>query len=263
MEQIESPSSPPPKPRRGSKLKRVVIYLLASIIIVGLSGVILYVLSDFNHRQYRLNSVGTQLRVERGLFMPQGFEVFTPQDESLRSIYASIPIPKGLKLNNPEIYDDRTDLDRALFGLLSGWTTKLLSSQNPEDFKLAHQYIERCELFPGLSETQHTELKRLRADTSFKKGEHTLEQISAQLQEALRQFQTALELGTTQKSAAEARVEEIKQQLGPKEIHVQMDLPETNQPDLIPPPLTPSHPSKAPNPAPSPTPSDSPQKWQL
>jgi len=167
-----------------------------------------------------------------------------------------------LKLNNPEIYDDRTDLDRALFGLLSGWTTRLLSSQNAEDFKLALQYIERCELFPGLSETQHTELKRLRADTSFKKGEHTLQQITAQLQEALRQFQTALELGTTQQSAAETRVEEIKKQLAPKEIHVQIDLPETNQPNLLPPPLTTQQP-KTPDAGSSPPPSATPQKWQL
>lgn len=277
MEQIDgpTPTSPDPHPdphggpSLGSKLKRLINYLLVSVIIVGLSGAVVYLMSDRNHRQYRLNTVGTNLQVERGLFLPRGYEKFTPPGEPLRSIYAPIPIPPDIKLGPPETFEDRTDLDRALFGLLSGWTTTLLSSESSGDFQLAIAYIERCELFPGLSETQHIELKRLRADTNFRKGEHTLKLIRVQLKGALKQFQTALELGTTQKAAAQARITHLQNRIA------SLKPPSAPLPDLTAleekqthraPPVPTKAPSKEPNPAPPgppaspPSPENAPQE---
>jgi len=205
--------SPNPPAKGGGGVLRSLTYLLLGATILALSGIIIYLLSDINHRQYRLNSQGSVLLVERGKFLPVGFEPFVPKDATLQPIYAPIPLPKGVTMGPSEIFEDRTDVDRAIFGLLSGWSRERIDSSTDGDFELVVDYINRCETLPGLAEEQRNELQTLRADVAYKTGLRTLKGIADQLNKALEQFELALTLGTTHAEDAEAWITEIKHRI--------------------------------------------------
>ena len=52
---------------------------MIATIIIGLGGVVIYLLSDINSRHYRLQTAGSTLVVERGRNMPFGFEPYVPK----------------------------------------------------------------------------------------------------------------------------------------------------------------------------------------
>lgn len=218
MEQTESLPSPtpariPPPPKKKGSISRFLKHLLITALTLTLLGATLYLLSDINHRQYRLTSQESSLIIERGRFMPMGFERFTPKNEVLRPIYAPIALPAGVNFSSSEIFDDRTDVDRAIFGLLSGWSREMLETEASTEFERVVTYIDRCELLPGLSEGQRQELQTLRADVAFTKGTHTLSGIAEQLNQALTEFESALRLGTTHKARARAWIKEIRHRI--------------------------------------------------
>ncbi len=218
MEQTESLPSPtpepaPPPPKKKRSVSRFLGYLLITALMLTLLGSVLYLLSDINHRQYRLTTRQSSLIIERGRFMPMGFERFTPKNEVLRPIYAPIALPTGVNFTSNEIFDDRTDVDRAIFGLLSGWSREMLAADAAAEFERVVTYIDRCELLPGLSEGQRLELQTLRADVAFTRGTHTLSGIAEQLNQALAEFESALRLGTTHKAKTKAWIKEIQHRI--------------------------------------------------
>jgi len=272
------PSVPPSPPAKKGSFLRNLSYLLLGATILALSGVIIYLLSDINHRQYRLNAQGSVLLVERGKFLPVGFEAYVPKDATLQPIYAPIPLPKGVTMGPSEIFADRTDVDRAIFGLLSGWSRERIDSNTDGDFELVVGYINRCETLPGLAEEQRNELQTLRADVAYKTGLRTLKGIADQLNKALEQFELALTLGTTHADDAEAWITEIKHRIeayqsstspaveGNPQNAVTPSVEPPNSPVEVTPPTTPA-PSEAPG---APTPQSAPQppgstqqKWRL
>jgi hypothetical protein len=218
MEQTESlplptPDESPPPPKKRRSVSRFLGYFLITALMLALLGSVLYLLSDINHRQYRLTTRQSSLVIERGRFMPMGFERFTPKNQVLRPIYAPIALPTGINFTSSETFDDRTDVDRAIFGVLSGWSREMLETGAAAEFEQVVTYIDRCELLPGLSEGQRLELQTLRADVAFTKGTHTLSGIAEQLDRALAEFEAALRLGTTHKARARAWIKEIQHRI--------------------------------------------------
>ncbi len=276
METTEHLPSAPQKPPGKNGFIRGLTYFLLGTTILGLSGVIIYLLSDINHRQYRLNTRGGVLLVERGKFMPIGFEPFVPKDATLQPVYAPIPLPEGIDMAPSEVFDDRTDVDRAIFGLLSGWSRERIDSSTEEDFNLVTGYISRCELLPGLSEEQRNELQTLRADIAFKTGLRTLKGIADQLNKALEQFELALTLGTTHQEDAKAWITEIKHRIEAYQSStsptVEGDPQNAVTPSVesspkgtetAPPKSPPTNPKPPAQPKPAPSPGPTQQKWRL
>ncbi len=265
----EVPSIPAPK-KRG--IARNFTLLLLLLIVVGLSGVIVYLLSDINQRQYRLNSHNGMLIVEQGRFLPYGFKPYVPSDPTLAPIYAPLELPKEVKVEPSEVLKDRTDLDRAIFGLLSGWSRQRINSPDSQEFQLVATYISRCETLPGLAEEQRRELQILRADVAYKTGLVTLKNIATQLNTALEKFELALSLGTTHADEAQSWIGEIQHRIKtyqssdtPRPVDDPPPLAIPN-PELSPSPSEPSDtPAKEPStPAPKAEPdSSSEQKWKL
>lgn len=187
--------------------------LLVTLVILGLAGVVAYLLSDINARRYRLHVVHNELVVEKGRFFPVGFQPFVPNIQALANAYAPLPLPEGERVVSVEMYDDRADLDRALFSLLAGWARKGLDSKNGEDLERATAYIERCELLPGLSEQQRIDLKTLRADLAYKHGRSMIDQMDELLVRALQELELAQRLGTSRPTDAERWVAELQRRL--------------------------------------------------
>jgi hypothetical protein len=183
---------------------------LVVVLLLGLSGLVLYLLSEINARRYRLAQVGYSLVVEQGRFLPVGFTRYVPRADALKEAYAPIPMPPGARFEQPEVFDDRADLDRALFALLAGFARQAMSGQTPAELQQATLYIDRCQRLPGLSEQQRLELKTMRADLAYRRGRYILARVGEMLTEAENEFRLALELGTSQPTDAQSFINEIE-----------------------------------------------------
>lgn len=192
---------------------RFFAYLLLGVVIVALLGAVGFLLSEINHGRYRLNELNDQLIIERGAFLPVGFVAFKPKTEDLQAAYAPLPIPKGKAVPSHEVFDDRADLDRALFAILAGWSRELLESREEADFQLGLAFVQRAESLPGLSEEQRVELRALRADVAFRNGKRIIASVPDQLNQALGQFEMALELGTRDSLEARRWIRDIQRRL--------------------------------------------------
>jgi hypothetical protein len=186
---------------------------LVVILILGLAGAVLYLLSDINHRRYRLAVHESTLVVERGRMAPFGFKRFEPKAADLQAGYAPIPVPPGESVGKSEIFEDRADIDRALFSMLAGWAREHLDSNEPGDFELGASYVRRCEALPGLSEEQRIELRTLRADLAYRSGRRILGDIVTQLEKARDEFQNARELGTSRPRDVDKWIADVERRI--------------------------------------------------
>ncbi len=192
---------------------RTLLTLFFILFVLGLTGVVLYLLSELNHRRYHVTVTAGSLVVERGRMFPFGSRPFEPESEDLRQAYAPIPVPQGVSVGRFEAFEDRADVDRALFGLMANWARERLEAEDPEVFAVASTYVDRCQLLPGLSEDQRRELRALRADLAFRRGRRLLEGIGGTLRQAITEFQLAKEFGAARQIDIEAWIAEVHAQL--------------------------------------------------
>jgi len=186
---------------------------LVALVVVGLLGLIGYLLSDINHRRYRLALVDQHLIVEQGRFFPVGFVAYEPEPSALKEAYAPIVVPAGEQVEAGIPFDDRSEIDRALYTRLSTWARQRLSATDSAALAMGIQYVKRLEALPSLSESQRQELRGMRADAAFRQGEGLLQGIALTLHHAASQFALALELGTSHADKARADLAAIDEKL--------------------------------------------------
>lgn len=179
------------------------------LVVLGLTAVVVYLLSDINHRRYRITARDQMLVVQKGRFMPFGFEDYEPEAKALKDAYAPVPIPPGETYGTSEIFDDRADLDRALFATLASWARERLYASKDANFELAITYVQRAQMLPGVSEQQRRDLRTLRADAAYRNGRMLLADIADQLEQAREAFETSLKLGTSHRNDADRWIREI------------------------------------------------------
>lgn len=186
------------------------------LVILGLLGTVGYLMSELNSRRYRIVTEDHHMVVQRGRFLPYGFEHFVPHDDALKAVYAPIPIPTENSDSIPtsNIYDDRADVDRTLFTLMAGWAHQALAHDNPEALQEANGYVERSERLPGLSEEQRKELRILRGDVSYSKGRAMLVELKNLLIQTRNAFQLSVEMGTSRASDAQYWIKNINDRFG-------------------------------------------------
>jgi hypothetical protein len=192
---------------------RAFTVLLVVVLFVGLAGAVVYLLSDINSRRYRVVEKSDQLVVERGRFLPFGFEPFVPTEDPLARAYAPIPLPPATSLPPSQVYEDRGEVDRLLFSLLAGWARAALGADDRATFDRASRYIARSELLPGVSEEQRVELRTLRADLAYKHGRILVDDSMKMLAEAKRAFELSLRLGTSRPTDAAAQIGNIERRI--------------------------------------------------
>ncbi len=202
---------------------------LIALVILFILGAFGYLASDINHRHYRLISRDGLIQVERGRFLPAGYKIFKPETSDLKAAYAPIPTPPLEKTPVEMVFDERTELDRALFGILAGWARKLFDSEKSSDLDLAVSYIRRIEYLPGISEEQRLELKTLRGDMAYQNGLRIIRDMSRQLQKARDEFKAAILFGTSRPTDAQEWINDLEQRL-------KSDLPINGIPTLQGPP---------------------------
>lgn len=217
---------------------RVFMMIIAALMVIALLAAVGFLLSDINHRRYRLKVVetkaGERMIVQRGMNLPFGFENYVPDAEVLRDAYAPITMPPGQSIGpaEHEVFDDRTDLNRAVFALLAGWARGGYTSDDPNEVEAATEYVARCELLPGLSEQQRIELVTLRADFAFLNGKRLVDQARTLLKEAKSDFELSLRLKTSRQNDAETWARHLEQRL--RDLSPEMGASAANEPSVQP-----------------------------
>ena len=79
--------------RERGAIGRFLTTTLVVVLILGLLGAVGYLLSDLNHRRYRINVRDGHMWVERGLFLPLGYVAYAPETPALKDAYAPIAVP--------------------------------------------------------------------------------------------------------------------------------------------------------------------------
>jgi len=201
--------------REAGGIGRIFATLMAVILIIALAGAVGYLLSDINHRRYRLHAAAGRLLIERGRFLPFGFEPFVPKAATLAEAYAPVTLPAHKKDNPPapEIFDDRADVDRALFAMLAGWARQGMALNDGAALRSAASYIERSQLLPGLSEQQRVDLKTLRADLAYRTGKTLLTEMVDTLRQAYREFELSERLGPSRPTDAQGWMQDIEEKI--------------------------------------------------
>lgn len=211
----DTPMPPKHNPalRQPRGLVRSFFTFVAALLVFALAGTVIYLISDRNRGQYRLIAQSGTLAVQQGRFLPLGFETYEPEIPALRNAYAPIPLPPAEAFGESESFNDRADLDRALFALLAGWARERLLSEDAGDFELAVTFVQRSELLPGLSEGQRTELRILRGDLAYRNARRKLTTVAEQLRKALDEFKLSLKLGTSHPNDAQRWIDDIKRRV--------------------------------------------------
>ena len=186
----------------GGGIVRVFAWFMATLGVVAMLCVVGYLLSEINARRYRLAVADDGIVVERGRYAPLGFERYQPFDEVLRQAYAPIALPPGETIDVGVVYDERSEVDRALFSRLRTWATSRLQATDAPTLELGIAYVKRLEVLPGLSEEQRHDLRGMRADAALKQGEGLLRGVHQALKQAERLFEQAIELGAVDSERA-------------------------------------------------------------
>lgn len=205
--------TPTPPPSKAQGFFKSLGTWVMLIVMLGLTGAVLYLLSDLNRRTYRLAQVGQTMVVQKGKFLPSGFETYQPDEARLREAYAPITLPTGEQVPGGQRFEDRTDLDRAMFSILAAWARDHLGNDDLTISSQAADYIQRCILLPGVSEEQRRDIAVLRADLSFRKGQNLLTGIVNQLESAATQFKEAIEQGTSFKGQAQKSLAQVQERI--------------------------------------------------
>jgi hypothetical protein len=191
------------QPKFGTRLFRAFRNLVVLSLVVGAAGAAIYALSLLNSRTYSLEVRSGQLVVLKGRMMPTGAEPWYPSDPVLADTYAPIDLQgnTALAVVNKK-YQERDELDRALFSVLQLLAAPRIASDVPKDLEQGLVYVRRAERLSGLSEDQRTSLKKMQVDLAFFLARVRLDDARRQLEEALAQLKLAAESDSRHKEEA-------------------------------------------------------------
>ena len=177
----------------GSKVATAFKRLMITVVVLGLAGVTVFLLSQENSRTFTLEVRDGKLVILKGRMMPMGADPWRPPPE-LVDTYAPIDLkgtqPYGV-LNVK--FTDRDELDRALFSVIEGLAKPRVASDNPDELTDGLYFIRRADRLSGLSEEQKISLKTMKSDVAFYSARMKLEDAQRQIEEALTQLKISTE----------------------------------------------------------------------
>lgn len=191
------------QPKFGTRLYRAFRNLVVFSLVVAAAGAAAYAMSLLNARTYLLEVQNGQLVVLKGKMLPTGAAPWYPSDPGLADTYAPIDLQGNTALGVVgQKYQERDELDRALFGVLQMLATPRIASDAPKDLEQGLVYVRRAERLTGLSEDQRAALKKMQVDLAFFLARVRLDDARRQLEEALAQLKLAAESDSRHKAEA-------------------------------------------------------------
>lgn len=194
----------PAAPRRRS--------VLPLLLAVGLGVAVAWLLAERNARQWWLVPEGGKVVVKKGVFFPAGKAAFQSADPEATRTYAPLQVPAGATAPAAEAaYDDRAELDQALFDLLARWAREDIQSQQMERMERARGHLGRAARLAGLSPAQREQLRALQAETAFQEAVGHLQEGANALRRALE----GLKLASEARGPVAAEAAALEKSLGP------------------------------------------------
>lgn len=165
--------------------------LLAWVAILGLLGLVIWLVSERNARTFFLVPDDGRLVVMKGLTLPVGRQPFRTADPSLAQAYAPLVLPPGRPVPPEQSFAERSLLDQALYDLLAGWAREDIGSGDPARLERGLGYLARAEQLTGISSAQHADLAALRAESGYFEAQRLLEKAAEGLREAASKLRLA------------------------------------------------------------------------
>nr|WP_239015399.1 IF-2 protein [Archangium violaceum] len=182
------------RPSFGRRATSAFTRLVVTLLILGLGGAVVFLLSQLNARTFSLNLENGQLVVMKGRMLPTGAVPYRPGDARLTDTYAPIAV-EGRDVSSllEQKFTERDELDRALFPVLEGLARPKVQSDEPALLEKGLYYLRRAELLSGLTEEQRRTLETMKADVAFFQARQKLEEARRDVTEALTQLKLAAE----------------------------------------------------------------------
>ena len=192
---MNSTMSPvPPRQGFGRRATSAFTRLLVTLLVLGLGGAVLFLLSQLNARTFTLVQENGQLVVMKGRLLPTGALPYQPGDARLADAYAPLGV-EGRDVTSlvERKFTERDELDRALFPLLEMLAQPKVQSEEPAVLEKGLYYLRRAELLSGLSEEQRRSLGTMKTEVAFFQAKQKLEEARRGVTEALTQLKLAAE----------------------------------------------------------------------
>jgi len=183
--------------------------LLAWLLVVGLLAAVAYLVSERNSRIWALAPEEGRLVVKRGLFLPVGSKEYRPSEAALAKVYAPLVPPAGKPLPGRREFLEESDLDRALYDLLSTWAAEDVTSGDPARLERGLGYLERAMDLPAISAAQRDSLAALQAESGYFEARRLLERARAEITEAARKLRVTAGSRSPRADDAEALLREL------------------------------------------------------
>jgi hypothetical protein len=167
--------------------------VLPLLLAVGLGVAVAWLLAERNARQWWIVQEDGKVFVKKGVFFVTGKAPLQSADPETARTYAPIPAPQGGAAPVENAYDDRAELDQALFELLARWARADIQSQQMERMERARSYLGRASRLAGISPAQREQLRVLQAETAFQEAVEHLTQGANALRQALEGLKLAAE----------------------------------------------------------------------
>jgi hypothetical protein len=199
--------APAAKPHRGGGARGALLTVLVLVLI----GVVLWLLSERNARQWALVFQDGTLSVKKGVLLPVGRQPFKTDDPALAQAYAPLKPPPQAHLDEERTFDDRASLDQALYELLARWARDDIAAQKPEMVERALGWLARAEKLAGISAAQREDLRALRAESGYFEARQLIDKGA----EALRQARERLRLTAGSASPHAGDASEVLRRIDP------------------------------------------------
>ncbi len=182
------------QPSFGTRLLLAFRNLVLVTVFIGLAAAALYAMSQVNARTYGLEVRQGQLVVLKGKMLPTGADPWMPADPQLADTYAPIDVEgQASVIVTTQKFEDRDELDRALFLVLETLARPRLSAETPKDLERGLLLVRRAERLHGLTDAQRDSLRKMQTDVAFFLARTRLDDARRQLEEALSQLKLAAE----------------------------------------------------------------------
>ncbi len=190
-------------PSFGTRLWRAFRNLTLGVLFLALAAAAAYGASVVNSHTFRLEVREGQLVVLKGRMLPVGADPWAPSDPQLADAYAPLDLEGNTSvLAAGQRFEERDELDRALFQVLRLLARPRLTSDLPRDLEKALGHVRRAEKLTGLSPEQRSDLKRMQQDLAFYLAQRRLDEARRELEEALSQLKLAAESDSRHRNEA-------------------------------------------------------------
>ncbi|QSQ14328.1 IF-2 protein [Myxococcus landrumensis] len=178
----------------GYRARRTFTRLLVFFVILGLGGLVVFLLSQLNARTFTLEPVDGQLVVMKGRMAPMGSAPYRPGDPRLTDAYAPIPL-EGQDVSSLILrkFTERDELDRALFPLLESLARPRIGAEEPARVEQGLYYLRRAEKLSGVTEEQRLTLQKLLTEVAYYQARQKLEDARRLIGDAMVQLKLAAE----------------------------------------------------------------------